>query len=447
MTKQRLVWPALWLISALLCMPSAQAAFAEMTLSDGYRVTVRHDEVTMKASWRPYGDGAEPRSAVAALGTVAILADGKALIAPAPGSQAVLLEEKAYIAVAIDMRDQTLFFDQLAALRIMLATADFSRQRWLLFDAAQPQSPFAQIASEAQMAQAWQALRERLRSGGNGGIVSQEIANIAPIISQLAIAPGDRKALVVPQSLAPTLAPGLTPQGIAGLQAFGISLFPLTRTLKEAAAQAYVTLAKATGGHTLPWLDIPPAADVAAATFRALLQGGTSTYTLPKPPWQPWKTPAPLSLTLVENSSPLLALSVPRQPSEWSTLPWAVIAGLAALFILCAGVAAVWLRRQGRTPLRIRLTDLATQKQYEIPSWPATLGRSDKADITIANAHLQPFHVRFSDNGTGMNIRLLTQGTYITVNGQEAREHSVYKEAKMTLESLVLRVEFLADSD
>lgn len=410
-----------------------------MTLDNGYRMTARHDGKVLDIAWRPFANGGAPSKDIAAFGSTVIVTGKEDKLSPIPGSQAAFLQTRADIAVVLDTRDENLLFDQLSAIRVMLANADFSRQTWHFYDAAAPSMTLAKIEADAGLATGWAALRALLADTANPA----EIGPLAQIIQQLAAATGDRKALVLPYSLMPALKPGLTPQGIAGLQAFGISLYPMIGALPPQTRAAYKTLAGATGGHLLPWLIVPPNAAGTKAAFAPLMAGGVARYTLPKPPWQPWKTPPPLQVVLSDGGTAKLRMDIPLPIGAWSDLPWALIAGLAALFVICAGVALIWLRRQNSIPLRAQLTEAGTGRHYDIIRWPATLGRGDDADITIANAHLAPIQLRFSDNGTGVDIRCVPEDATLRMDGKEKRDLSLYRDGAFETAGVSFHLKFL----
>lgn len=416
------------------------AAYGAMTLDNGYRLTLRHDGETLKAAWRPYGDGAPPTGIRPIDDTQVTAKTGDGLILPLPGSQAAVLDARAHIAIALDTRGTARLFDQLAAIRIMLAAADFDRQSWHFYDAADQARTLTVIASDADLQAGWSQLRSLLAAPRETAAPK----SLALIVQQLASLPGDRKALALPETLMPNLKPGLTPQGIAGLQAFGISLYPMTGTLEPIMRGAYITLAKATGGHLLDWLDVPPDAASAGAAFAALSAGGTAAFAIPPQPWQPWQTPPPMDVTLLQDAAPKMRALVPRPAGAWSDLPWPGIAALTALFLACGIAAIVWLRRQNEEPLRITLTDMNTKRSYEITRWPATLGRAERADITIANAHLAPMHVRFSDNGTGIDVKALDETAMLSVAGKDVSAHAFYQDGEFKLAGAGFQITFLS---
>lgn len=440
------ILPALLL--AALCLPSSAAPeapkrYGAMALDNGYRMTLRHDGETLQTAWRPMGDGSMPQGSFIPPQTQVSAQVDTVSLPPLPGSQAAILEAPTQLAVVIDASNDDRLFDQLSAIRMMLAAADFERQSWFVFNANSPAKPLTIIDSDAALEEGW----ERLRALMPAQPAAVQAASLAPTIQALASLPGDRKALIVPRSLMPLLTPGLTPQGIAGLQAFGISLYPLTGALPESQRQAYETLAQLTGGYVLTWLDIPPNTQTAFAAFRPLSAGGTAAFAIPQPPWQPWKTPPPVDVTLTQDGAPLLKAYVPRPAGAWSALPWPGLAALAAVFIAVGIAAALWLKRQNAAPLRVRITDLSTQKSYEIARWPATLGRAETADITIANAHLAPLHVRLSDNAAGLEIKTFDEAAQMTVNGQQHSAYAFYKDGAFDLSGAPFKVTFISGID
>jgi hypothetical protein len=435
------------LLLGTLCM--AGGAFAQtekpvrygaMALDNGYRMTLRHDGETLQTAWRPFGKGRAPQAPFTPAQTQVIAKVEERALPPLPGSQAAILQARTQLAVVIDTRDDDRLFDQLSAIRIMLAAADFERQSWHFFRADSPAQPITKIENDAALEEGWQSLRALMPAQQ----AATKITSLSPTIQAIASLPGDRKALIIPRSLMPLLTPGLTPQGIAGLQAFGISLYPLTGAMPDSQRQAYETLAELTGGYVLNWMDIPPDTQSAFAAFRPLSAGGTAAFTMPQPPWQPWLAPAPVGVTLVEGSAAQLTTFVPRPASAWSALPWAGLSALAALFIACGIAATLWFKRQNKVPLRARITDLSTQKSYEIAQWPATLGRADTADITIANAHLAPLHARLSDNGTGLEIKTLEGAAQMTIKGKQHSIYAFYEDGTFELSGAPFKVTFLS---
>lgn len=433
---------ALICLTVLTISGANAAPYRAMALDGGYRMTARHDGTELEIAWRPFADGSAPVAGAPISPSNVAVRGERGIILPIPGSQAAFLKTRVDLSVVLDTRDENALFDQLSAIRVMLAAADFTRQTWRFYDASSPSAPLAKIAADTDLASGWAALRALLSSRSSAA----DIGAVAQIIQQLAAAPGDRKALILPHSLMPTLKPGLTPQGIAGLQAFGISLYPMIGALPGGVQAAYKTLAGATGGHTLPWLIVPPDVATAKAAFAPLMAGGMARYPLPDAPRQPWKTPPPLQVLLSSAEAPALRMDIPLPASAWSDLPWGVIGGLAALLLVCGALAIIWLRRQNRQLLRARIIDTATGRHYDLLRWPATLGRGEDADITIANAHLAPLHIRFSDNGTGIELRAVAEGASIQVGGQDKREHSVYRDTQFETAGLVFQIEFLTKS-
>lgn len=407
--------------------------FSAMALEEGYRFTVVQTDGQLSMSWRPYDHGR-------LLETTQISLDGpRGALEARPGSAQALLEQVATVFVVLDPSDQDRLFDQLVALRAAFADARFDRQRWEVYVPRSAAVAVAIVNEEADLATQWPNLRALL---SHQQTPPTAIAGaLAPHLAALAQRSGDRKALIVPQSLMPALEPGLNARGIAALQAFGISLFPMTYQLSPEASSAFALLSGSTGGRVLPWLDIPPGSAEAAATFLPLSAGGMAVFDMPAPPWQPWKEPVPLIATLSGETGGVLSMIIPRRANAWGDLPWLVIGGLIS--VILGGAIFIFTfaaRLNAKAPSAV-LIDQSSGRSYPIRRWPTTVGRSDKAQITIANANLQPLHLQIKAVSGAAEMSLVNKDAGdLVIAGQSTHERVVALSTDFTLGGVPFRL-------
>lgn len=403
--------------------------FAAMALNNGYRLTVVQEADQLRFSWRPYDADVEASDL--------ILTSEKGPLSPVPGSAQALLEETATVFVVLDPSEPKGLLDQLIALRAAFAHARFERQRWEVFLPQDLTNPLAVVADEADLESQWPKLRALLSTDAGSSPPS-----LSRLMANLAARKGDRKGLIVPQTLMQLLAPGLNDEGIAALQAFGISLYPLTYKLSPEAALAFDALAGPTGGQVLPWLDIPPSAEAASSAFLPLSLGGTAQFALPKPPWAPWETPAPLVATLAGPQQAYLSLIIPRQGAAWSGLPWPIIAGVAIGLLLAATAGLFLLSRVFAAPPQTVLVDMASQRRYPVTRWPAVVGRSAEADITIANANLRPQHFKLKAVASAVELSLVdAKAADLSIAGQAKTDQVLGTSTEFTAGGVAFKLE------
>ncbi|MEM7570217.1 MAG: FHA domain-containing protein [Pseudomonadota bacterium] len=420
-----------------VCVAQAQSLwqpFSAMAIENGYRFTAVQQDGQLLLNWRPFDH-------TRLLETIALDVESeKGALEAVPGSARQLLRQVATIFVVLDPSDKNRLYDELVALRSALAEARFERQRWEIYRAGNGVQPIAVIASEDELGAQWLKLRALLTDAdvpplaGAGGL-SQHL-------STLATRSGDRKALVVPQSLMPALAPGLNEEGLAALQAFGISLYPLTYSLDADADAAFSLLAGVTGGRVLTWLDIPPSAKDAASAFLPLSAGGSAVYDLPQAPMFPWQSNPPVVVTLSAPDQPILSMVVPVPSGRWSALPWPVLAGFVGALAGLAALGALWVKRTSAASLNAVLIDVGSGKHYPVRRWPATLGRSKTADITIANANLAPEHARLRAVSGVAELSLMNANKRdLIIGGQSLTAQMIVVSTDFTLAGVPFRLE------
>lgn len=413
--------------------------FSAMAFEGGYRLTAVQRGDKLDIAWRPYD-----HSLLLAQTSLDVRSED-GLLEAIPGSAERLANLESVIFVVLDTRDADVLFDQLVSLRSALANARFAQQRWEVFKTSALTEPVAIVRQEADLATEWPKLRALLSQPNED--LGGEVGALSPLLAQLAQRTGDRKALVFPQTLATALSPGLTDQGIAALQAFGISLFPLTYQLDQPAMDAFALLAGSTGGRVLPWLDIPPGSQEAALSFLPLSAGATATFVMPPPPWQPWKDAAPLVATLSADGSGILSIIIPRPPSSWSQVPWVVILELVAVLLIGAVYSGFFARKASSAPVNAELVELATGRRHVIRRWPSTVGRSEGADVTIANANLAPIHLTLKAVSGAVQMRLEDEKTDdLEVSGQRVVETLATVSTPFTLAGLGFRLDLMNDA-
>ena len=433
-------------MSALPEIAHAQPA-AGWNVEGGYWMSGVSQGGDVVVEWRRFSDGA-PNNDIFEVDTETVaLRQGDRILNP-NGLRAPTAQNKAHTLVVLDTSDSDALFDQLAAIRALLGVADFDQQDWSFFIAGGASAPIAEIRSEAELAVAWGVLRGVLNESpiaDPNPVGADDRALFAEPMRHLASVAGTRKALIFPESLGGELADRLNEQSVQALLSNGISLFPLIDGDSEQERAAYVLIAGSTGGKVLPWLETPPDPILASLAFEDLLGGQILRFEGLRAFRFPWEETADLEIVLFNGTQPRASLSlIGATPlasgSQWMSLispvswvQWSLSTdrrwlggSLLLIALLMAGALFGLHRRRSGSPnsdhattrsasvfdrfkrsksVRFlsmgRISSSMLELDYPIDKYPLTVGKSPRADVTIANNLLDEIHLRIRMTKTG----------------------------------------------